>query len=586
MQLMIRAFATIIVAGWCCALSGCGIEFVGDAAEAPILNQCVTDDECGASLQCLDGMCVSGVGIDDLRQVFDAEATSGDPNASRPELWLEVSVDEPVGMVVGLERFEPQQSGAITLSDALPVIGTLRYNGQRVPAKIVIRETHGEDEPDWRSVESKTQTDNSYGSIVEGANFAFAAVRGTTYEILISPTADAIGEATASARAELPPLQINSVSFGNDLTGVVDFKVDYPQFNEPCSGDKRNGCIINGRVVVTSDGNIFSLFGSGASVVAIDADTGDVVSSYATATMDGSFSLKIASHAERYYLQAVPAADARFFPASIIDPQSLVSDLAGVLQVTVERVEPIHYKATVLAENGSAVPGANVRLRALRTGNVSLSAVDALTATALTSSVESTLGEFEFDLYPGVYELSITPPNDSTLAQKKQVVLITSDSTSQGAKLVLRDQVRFSAQLQTFRSEFGASVDVQFTARPDESGTISNRSTQATSDSAGFVEALVDPGTFDISLRPRGSSNLGWRVFADYVIGKDGTTELVLPAPVVIDGEVKDSIGSSVSGATVRLYRNRIDGGTDDGLLIGSTATAADGTYRMLVSPY
>ncbi len=120
---------------------------------------------------------------------------------------------------------------------------------------------------------------------------------------------------------------------------------------------------------------------------------------------------------------------------------------------------------------------------------------------------------------------------------------------------------------------------------------------QVTTAIDGSFNALVDPGTYDVTVRPTDGTRLPWIVSPSHLILHDKTKldALVVPAPVPLALTLHDPAGPSgekfVSQAVVRAYAftscTPPAGGTCNGvaLQIGQAFTDSTGSFEMFLTP-
>lgn len=109
------------------------------------------------------------------------------------------------------------------------------------------------------------------------------------------------------------------------------------------------------------------------------------------------------------------------------------------------------------------------------------------------------------------------------------------------------------------------------------------RAFDATTQSDGSFVLYLDPGDYNVVVRPPGSSRLPWvswkPIHVDATAPPLGT--LSVPAPLHVGLLLTDPIGQPISNALVRIFRVFQSSSVE----LGAAVTGADGRYEMYVAP-
>ncbi len=163
-------------------------------------------------------------------------------------------------------------------------------------------------------------------------------------------------------------------------------------------------------------------------------------------------------------------------------------------------------------------------------------------------------GEYSVTLPEGSYWAVITPADASNAA----MVLDFDTTKSRDLSIGPRTQVAGGATLADGRTL--ADADVEFTpslnvtkrtnlaARPAHA--------HAHTHTDGSFEASLDPGTYDITVRPSDGSHLPWLISAAHVIGSQAVAldNIAIPPPILESITLHDSLKNPIANAVVQAY--------------------------------
>jgi hypothetical protein len=229
-----------------------------------------------------------------------------------------------------------------------------------------------------------------------------------------------------------------------------------------------------------------------------------------------------------------------------------------------------------------------------------------------TAHATATAG-YSVALPPGEYDIAIIPaiasgPGIASVSQKVQPALQGVPPVAAGRTLVagaLASMVG-TVKLADGRLLVGASVEahaalaLETTLDPILNRTDPRRwprEASAVTDVAGTFSLSVDPGLYDIVVRPVDGTGFPWVTLRSQIVGAGGTlsfsgptSEIVVPAPVFIDMTLNDSVGA-VAGAVVRAYFPLTQmsvtpvGAPPPEVELGAWLTDANGHFSMFVTP-
>jgi len=264
---------------------------------------------------------------------------------------------------------------------------------------------------------------------------------------------------------------------------------------------------------------------------------------------------------------------------------------------------PVHIDARVLDGSGDPV-AASVSIQAIGKDttdakNVSLE--------VLTDADED--GQFYADVFPassmeaGSYSVSARPKHaDSTAIGQDTWTIKSQDQCFCGHAVELHDKTLVHASVTAPTGE----AMRQATANADPSlpmggayfqstlfePTLEPRNASATVD-AGQLSIPLDPGTYDISIRPDPASGYPWLVSPRRRVDQDTDAlpldPLEVPFPVVLQGVLLDADGKPMPNAVMRAWLPILDNPDSQektkAIQIAETVSDAEGNYILTLPP-
>ncbi len=541
------------------------------------------DNSCVDDAGCERGVCNGGICIDDSGASVNVaiEVVHGGSQSQQvtPASWA----------------FPPEELTSLSVHDlVLPAVrqvqGTVRWDGLRVPAAIrFVRRMRAAVEPlSPLPVEVETYREPVGASEPESYDFSVILVAGETYDMIVVPSNDMVmapGEGSTPAVRSLPPLYLELEVDAGDYDDPVRFDVAFPQeLLLPCTTVKPVGCTLEAFVIgIDSEGELPE---AGLQVRAVEKETGRVLSSIAETDEEGRFQIRINDTTPDYLIRVTSSIGQDPFPAVSVDPEVAFADDPPEKLIYLPRLARVQFSGRVRDTLEAPVPRATVRF--LSTGifdDNALGLQGSFSATTMTNED----GSFNQELLPGVYSITVTPPEDvenawGTLSAQ---ALVAEDITA-SESLVVPPQVELRGQVTTYREEPAVGATLEARARVDEDGNDAHRSEEAVSNAIGAFAMTVDGGLYDMHVKVPSDAGFGWLVEPELIMELDAgqvTRSYQLVPPVSIDGVVTSADGAPVANAVLRAYVLTGSGSDTRQIQVAETASDALGRYRLLVTP-
>ncbi len=458
------------------ALAGCSLEGI----PPEVSNECSTDADCGRyTCDSERGICVA-----DFEESYDIvlEVTPSSEQASAPPTWRTWAV--PV---------EEAPAWPVQIPAYVEVRGSLRWNGERVPAEIVFSRPTLEGRPAERfRTNTLTEAREIDGELVD---FVAKLPAGGDYEVEVKPSANALpDDATRTWLSVLPPrrfsLTLPAADDGDVGPLVLYWPFGFPEgLAESCTREVRSGCTLTGSIVAMVDGQ--AVAEEGLQVRAVDT-AGRAISSAAVTDADGGFTLVTSPDAESYLLRVSASADRTEFPTILVDPAYLTEDL----RIRVPTTRTVSYSGRVETASEDPIAGATLTF-------VSESVVD--DGTGITGRFETTVtsdadGQFSATLLAGEYEVIVTPLGSEYTILTEELTIAPAEGVAllQGQLFTLRRSGRLGATLVDFLGRpmplVAAEASALSAALEAQPASEHNRSQTASSDETGQLTLPRDVG--------------------------------------------------------------------------------------------
>lgn len=553
-------------------ISGCGFSSV--EATTP-------DNSCVSDADCVQGFCAGEICVDDssTEVTIAIEVLRGpsDTNTQRAT---------PASWAFAPESFSAASERDYVLPPTRPVIGVVRWQGIQVPATLRFTRRLAEPVAALSAVPVEVDTLRTPGEAGDASEVDFSTVlaRGEAYDVVIEPRSDLIETAdqTAAAIRSLPPIY-TSLQLDDVADGALQFDVLFADtLDEECAENELIGCTLTG-TVLSFDG-LSEAAAIGLQVRAIEKESGRIVSSTGVTDQFGEFAVRVSDQAGPYVIRVTPGVGGPPFPSVSVDPDLAFVNDPTKRRIHVPRVDGVQVTGAVRDGEQRAVRGATVQFSS--NGIFEESALG-LEGTFSASTTTSDDGSFSAMLLPGLYTVHVTPPTDTAnvwapLSGEAFVVAEVSELED----LVLPSQIALSGSCTTFKGEPARGVTVLARARAEAGGL--QRSRLTASNLEGTFRLTVDAGRYDMFMQVADATGFPWLVEPELIMSAERgeiIREYTLPPPVVVRGTLQTADGAIVGGAEIRAYVFESDADGVRPIQVAQTVSAADGTYRLLISP-
>lgn len=566
----------VALVGLAAALVGCSFDTNGFPISS-VENTCSQDTDCGAGYCTGDRFCATER-IAPIEVAVEVVPKATDQNA--PAHW----------------QFAPQMIAESTTSDLttpLPtiIVGRVRYGQVFVPARITVRAPRLMPELDPVVLTTQTSIGETGQPIAQDGqpyDFRLAFGSGVRVRIRVEPlevpsTAPADLRAL-DANAVLPPLEAELTLESGEMR--VDFTYPTDIFS-PCTQERTTLCTVTLAFAnQTPEHNHEAL-----SVIAVTDDE-SVVSSYGRIE-DGTVSLRLGrplatsgQPAPRISVLVGPSTVRTDFLSSRPSfPTFRITDLptGGLLTVVLPSPSALTLAGSVESLNERPLAGATLRFIS-RTLEIAYDGEVTHERLVMTTpeAPGTTPGRFDVELYPGTYDVIVTPASASDGGVLYTTATVVAPAN--GATMLLGQIFRvppattLGGRVITFASVAAPYVDVEADPFP----TSGARPALTQTDPLGNFSVPLDVGNYDIVVSPWVGSG-----FATQIVTYDpeayGPIEIALSPPIVLSGVVRAADGVPLALARVNVYRI-MRGIVDRTILVASVETEADGAYRVLLT--
>lgn len=530
-----------------------GCDLVG--GNGPV-NACSNDRQCPDEGYCSDaGLCVANV--DDPLNIIVQVVPEVGPYGGTPVNYA----FEPILVTEALEQdfrlpLPSQVKGSVS-SSLQPVLAEVsfvpvpRFPGEPLSVRTV-QTRHAETE-----------------------NLSTQLAAGRAYQVSVEPT--------GRWRTQVPPLHLTDPSEQIVAEPVVNLLLEYGELTRiaglvrDASGQGQNELLV--RAVNPATGRVVST----TYTTEANAEAGDGFFEVflLPGTQDWLFEVSVSS--ER-------SVSGELLPSFRIDPTLLIPDADGLVQVLTPDV------STTLVSRGIVVREVDNSLVPVARATVELSSdpiADSSTNIVglyRTSVVANDVGVFEARLLPGRYTALVNPPTEE-LAVLQQPLTVDATASDPDALTVfeVKSRVRVADVVSDVHGTGMANTDVRANVRGQAEGSVA-RSSWTTTDQLGDFELRLDPGVYDLVVRPPDSSNYPWRVMPDFRVG--AAPDMPRPAfslrlPVPVEGRALHSLddgGSVPVQGEVRAYALLPDMAVGmRSLLVARSVIGEEGEFRLLL---
>ncbi|MEM7138233.1 MAG: hypothetical protein AAF500_16755 [Myxococcota bacterium] len=548
-------------------------------------------NECAASTDCAQGVCDNGFCVDmatrPVTLVVEVLRSPSDTAEATPASW-----------VFAPESFSGMGNRDFSLPGTRPVTGTVRWKGERVPA--MVRFTRNLGDPVSALAATPVEANTVRDAVAETAagddDYALSLVRGQLYDVAVVPTSDVVtanndGDVAPAIRT-LPPVYSTFLTAPGPGAEPMRFDVTFPETLEAeCDEGEYVGCTLTGSVF-SVDGELSTPV-AGLQVRALEKESGRVVSSIAETDDQGAYGIRVSPDAAAYVIRVTSSADAPDpFPSVSFDPVTEFAEDPTNRRVFVPFVETVVFTGAVQDDQLRPVAGANVRFE-----SQGVFAPDEIgfEGTFRTSASTATDGGFGVQVFPGIYDVVVTPPDDAenawAPAVTQAIIVEGVPDGNEGTPITLASQTTLTGSCSTFTGDAASGVTVAARARSEVGGF--QRSQETVSAETGEYEMKVDAGLYDLLIKVSDATGFPWLVEPEFVIEPNAGTQTrdwELPPPVAVRGQVSDADGGIVPSAPIRAYVIIEDNPLASGRLfraiqVAETVSAEDGTYQLLISP-
>jgi hypothetical protein len=326
-----------------------------------------------------------------------------------------------------------------------------------------------------------------------------------------------------------------------------------------------------------------------------------------TAPITGDFSFKVPGGTPGYYnIKVESAVDS--VPMPTLECSKITLGIASSQQQNPQPTQtivspiimpafvyPKPYTVKVQDKDGKPVLGANVtfatELKVLGQNKV----FDSCKATYERSSLTDATGKVELLLLPGTdtgnqeYTVSVRSPTSSHAASRYIPKYEVGPNAGSLAAIALEERHELKGQIYDKDNAVVTKVLVEANGIASNTTKVPVTSTSAISDDAGLFTIYVDPGVYNLALRPPESSGLptfGKTIKVEQKI--EGTSQFQVPLPSLVLGKVTTWDGkNALPQAMVRVYdlvpktENPV---THTAALRASSVTDAQGLFNLVLA--
>jgi hypothetical protein len=559
------ALALLVVAG--CSFGASDVEMI--------------DNACANDASCPEGVCDGNICIDDSGASVDVaiEVLRGESDPER---------DTPASWAFAAEAAAGSSMRNLVLPVTREVHGVVRWDGLPVPATLRFVRRMAEPVAPLApiAVEVDTLRESEASDGTQSSDYSTVLVAGETYDVVVLPSSDMVmtpTEPAAPAIRSLPPLYLEVEIDDGDPSEPFRFDVVFSAaLTDACMDKLDTGCTLEADVVSVDDE--VEQAEAGLQVRAIDKETGLVVSSIAETDDDGHFAIRISDTTSDYLIRVTSSVGGDPFPAVSVHPD-VVFDNPDEKVIEIPRLKPIQLSGSVRDTSDSPVPGATVRFLSTGIFGEDLLGLEGSFGGSATTSED---GSFGTELLPGLYSITVTPPEDiENTWGILSTEAVVGEEIAETEALIVPSQFSLRGWVTTFREEHVSGVTVLARARSNVETVATHRSQEAVSNTLGAFLMSVDAGLYDMHVKVPSETGFAWLVEPELVMSAergDLLRSYRLVPPIPIEGVLRTSDGAALPRALIRAYVVTGTGPTRP-IQVAETVTGEDGSYRLLIAP-
>lgn len=549
--------------------SGCGVPL--KESDEPLVNSCSTDEDCGPEGVCRESMCVAtraslsglllqldlppqspyGAGSSSLIVPADDGVLLEGKNEGGFRVGYDLAVPELVRISNVRLEVSPAPPGCVAAGDgSVPVSVQLHPAGQPVGLPLTVYTSRS------------TLVDDD-----EGERYRCSLeVPAGTYDIYVTVDRNENDETDPNQDCALPPVLLTDHQL-DSANVAIDVSVTSPT-------------VLTGSVSGLNE----KLHLTDWTLELVENKNGRPISTpwvferRAGIEPPGEFTVSYWPElADEAVIRLSPPGGAAAMPTVLwlLDAVDLDGDQHVGLDLTaLATATPVDIEGSVLDDASGSGVGATVTIqsRELLGGEFGANAAYRTTADA------GSAGRFDVSLLPGTYKVIAQPGGAPDRAVTEASWKINQNDLGGGKTILLQPKTALVGAVQTAGGApaFDVPASLQPSATPplpyldDVLSTYDVLPTNATAltDGGGGFSIPVDPGAFDLSIRPPEGSGLPWLVRARVTIQStdEPTTAdlgpLTVTNPVVLSGTLHSPQGQPLGGAVIRAWMPM---GDDDG---------------------
>lgn len=570
-------------------LVGCGTATSAEMAGPNQVNSCTADEECGEAGHCYAGAC------------FARRATAY-------PLVLEIVPDPSSGPGGGASFLLPTLDGVVENQPELPLAlpKLVAVDGHLSLAEDATASCPTLDPTTPPSVHvTLTRTEELVG--LPRAKYALNAQANTADSFPFDPTRAAPGSYDLYVEAlgcSVAPLLASAVAVEGD---TVRFSLDLPTATTlrgtvtPPAGVSLDGWLVDlveparGRVISTVE-RLVTQEGAATFEVAYRP-----VQQLARETSDSGITYRVAGNVEGLDapLIRIRPPDDLIAPTTLWDLAAAdLSDTGHVeLDLSAMTFGPVELSGHLegQASDHPLVTGAVV-FSSLALAGVAPGVTASYTVTVPTDE----RGAYEVSLLPGNYRVVAIPDPALPWAITEAIWQVGDSPERQAGRTLIVDakpgllgrvRVGFSGE-KLVSATVNAVASVASNPHSVLDAALGKtpalpRASSSSTDADGLASLELDPGLYDVFVRPREGSYLPWFVQPRTLIpaptkgARPSTVELPVPLPILLGGRAYDTEGTALPNALVRAYARL--GQTNTVVQVAETHTTPDGRYKLLL---